>query len=501
LRPGEFVKFTRIAAGTALRSAFSRNAARKYLIENLLEQTGIPAKIGQMVAMRSGELPSAPPARMSLNQVRELVESQCPQLASAIDSINDAPYVASLSQVHCARLNSGEDVAIKIQFPGLDDAISQQVDDFLTLAAKSPAKSYGFSSNIWAPFLRQKLLEELDYRHEARQQKEVREYFSGSSIVVPQVIDELSNARILVQKFEASTPAIAARLSGIDLSSCANLLVDYLAKSLFKFRLIHCDLNPGNYGFRNEKNGSPVLVLYDFGSMQRLSKEETRALAMLTEAVNHMDPDWMHLLIQLGFDEKKLASMGSQIDGVMRTLLAPFQGETNWDPAAWHPGGEIDRSLGDGKWWFRMAGPPWFLYLMRTIQGWHCGLRALGSAVDMRPIQQAASSITQQYHVFEITKVSGGVTGTLTNMALLSTHLRVKVTEGRETVVEVEMPARAIENLADLVPDDVVTRIRSRGIDLEALGKDLARRGAPPGTVFEETSGNRNYRVWLSKQS
>jgi hypothetical protein len=498
LRAGQFIKFTRIGAGAALRSAFSRDAARKYLVESLLEQTGIPAKIGQMIAMRAGEAAPGPAPRLDMNQIQELIERESPVLAPEIDSIHNEPHVASLSQVHRAKLKSGEDVAIKIQFPGLGDAISQQVDDFLALAAKSPAKAYGFSSDKWAPFLRQKFLEELDYRQEARQQQEVREHFAGSSIVVPRVFEEFSTDRILVQQFEASTPVTSVRAAGIDPSACASLMVSYLEKSLFTHRLIHCDLNPGNYGFRNE-NGSAFLVLYDFGSMQRIETDQAAALADLVLAAhpNKADagPDWMSLLGALGFDATKLASAGGKIDTAMRTLLAPFGGDKKWDPAQWHPGREIDRALGDGKWWFRMAGPPWFLYLMRTVQGWHYGLRTLDAPVDTRILQQSATLAANHRSSGSSSAVSR--TTAPTPPTLLSTHLRVKVTEGAETVVEVEMPAAAIENLADLVPDDVVARIKDRGIDLVALGRDLAWRGAPPGTVFEETSGPRRYRVWL----
>ena len=60
------------------------------------------------------------------------------------------------------------------------------------------------------------------------------------------------------------------------------------------------------------------------------------------------------------------------------------------------------------------------------------------------------------------------------------------------------MPAAAIENLADLVPVDVLARIKDRGIDLATLGKKLASKGAPTGIVFEETSSNRHYPVYLT---
>jgi hypothetical protein len=76
----------------------------------------------------------------------------------------------------------------------------------------------------------------------------------------------------------------------------------------------------------------------------------------------------------------------------------------------------------------------------------------------------------------------------------------VKVTEGAETVVEVEMPVAAIENLPDLVPDEVHAMIRNRGIDLATVSADLVQQGAPPGVVFEENAGKRIYRVWLEKK-
>ncbi|MEY4631784.1 MAG: hypothetical protein RIQ81_1904 [Pseudomonadota bacterium] len=505
MRAGRLIKFSTIGAGTAVRSLFSKDSARQYLVGTLLEQSGIPAKIGQMIAMRTGIKADAPSPRLELPEVRHLIEEQCPALAAEIEEITDHPQVASLSQVHRGRLRSGESVAIKIQFPGVTEEIDSQLDDFLALAARSPARAFGFSRDGWRGFLTEKLREELDYRQEAIYQQEARRSFSGTQIIVPEIFSQFSTARILTQSFEPATSVNDVAQTEIRATAAASLMVEYLASSLFDHRLIHCDLNPGNYGFRKSGNITNM-VLYDFGAMQRIESLHASTLARMVVVAaagsSAAELDWGPLLTSLGFDESKLKTIRAGIGAVMASLLQPFTGDTRWDPGSWQPGREIDKNLGDGRWWFRMAGPPWFLYLMRSVQGWHSGLKTLGVEVDTRPLSDTAKQIADRAGVWTPQRQTPHESNNSIHSRpqWKSSHLKVKVTEGAETVVEVEMPVAAIENLPDLVPDEVHAMIRNRGIDLATVSADLVQQGAPPGVVFEENAGKRIYRVWLEKK-
>lgn len=501
VRLGKLIKYSTIGVAAAARSALTGRRARDYLVESLLDQPGLPAKIAQLVAMRSGlDTAHAPTRRMSLDEVRSHIEEESPALAREIDEISDEPHVASLSQVHAARLKSGGNVAIKVQFPGLAGEIASQVDDFIALAARSPAKAYGFTRDAWGSFLREKLLEETNYRAEARYQNEFRESVRVPWLVIPKVLESYSTATILTQSLEESTSpgelaGLRASLPRAHFTDAANIMVEILARSIFQANLIHCDLNPGNYGFRfNTASGSTTLVLYDFGSMQRLSIDQVKNFArMIARARGDIDDDWMGLLGATGFDTQKLAPLADRLHKLMPVLLAPFRGPGKFDPSSWHPGRLTSEIAGADKWWLRTAGPPWFLYLMRALHGWHHGMSLIGEPVEARRILDGfmAGALAAS------TPIAKRDWQPQEKSAWISSHLRVRVSEGGESIIDLEMPASAVTNLVDLVPDEVAEKITEQGIDLRRISVELTTARAPRGIVFEASYGKRHYRVWL----
>jgi hypothetical protein len=75
--------------------------------------------------------------------------------------------------------------------------------------------------------------------------------------------------------------------------------------------------------------------------------------------------------------------------------------------------------------------------------------------------------------------------------------LRVLVTEKGENIVELSMPARAVEDLEDLLPDNVRRKCQSDGIDLTAIKNQAIANGGEPQELFSASHGERQYRVWL----
>jgi hypothetical protein len=75
--------------------------------------------------------------------------------------------------------------------------------------------------------------------------------------------------------------------------------------------------------------------------------------------------------------------------------------------------------------------------------------------------------------------------------------LRISVTRGRRVVVQVCFPSYAVLSLAELVPDDVRTRVVAEHVDLEAVAAGAAARGCPPGDLFAVTTGEHGVRAWL----
>jgi hypothetical protein len=77
-------------------------------------------------------------------------------------------------------------------------------------------------------------------------------------------------------------------------------------------------------------------------------------------------------------------------------------------------------------------------------------------------------------------------------------HLRVTVDKNRERVVDVALPAGSARWLIDLIPSDVVSKIREEGIPIDSIRQELAeRKQLFPQSVFTLRESHRTVDVWL----
>lgn len=174
-----------------------------------------------------------------------------------------AAAAASLGQVHRARTHDGRDVAVKIQYPGVADALAT---DIRTLSVISRAVSTLAPRIALPPLvseLRVRLLEELDYLHEARAQRSfARAYADDAEVVVPRVVD--ARERVLVTEWMDGTP-LATVAQTADQASRDAIALRYQRFMLggpARTGLLHTDPHPGN--FRRLDDGR--LGVLDFGS-------------------------------------------------------------------------------------------------------------------------------------------------------------------------------------------------------------------------------------------
>jgi predicted unusual protein kinase regulating ubiquinone biosynthesis (AarF/ABC1/UbiB family) len=174
---------------------------------------------------------------------------------------------ASLGQVHRARTKSGQDVAVKIQYPGIGRTVS---DDFRNLSlALLPARLFKDWENTRAQFddLQSRIQEETDYRREAANLTKAASLFRPEDgIVIPRVYPDLSTDRILtmdylpglhLDDFLATDPPQHLR-DAFALKICRAWY-----RLLFAGRTIYVDIHPGNFLFFDDGR----LGLIDFGCM------------------------------------------------------------------------------------------------------------------------------------------------------------------------------------------------------------------------------------------
>jgi len=253
------------------------------IAKTLGELKGAVMKVGQMASIASDILPreiaeplralqrEAPP--MDYSVIAEQIERE---LGSPPERLFHAferePFAAaSIGQVHRATTDDGRDVVVKVQYPGVDDAVDSDLAHLkLVLRASGLVKVNKKALDALFREIRTRLHEELDYCNEADNVRLFREYHRDRHpfLVIPEVVGERSSARVLTLTFEPGDPIddLDERYDQATRDTLGDHLFTMMAAQLFDLKAIHADPNPGNFAFRPD--GS--VVLYDYGCVKHV---------------------------------------------------------------------------------------------------------------------------------------------------------------------------------------------------------------------------------------
>ncbi len=261
-------------------------------------------KIGQTLSTRSEILP-----RAYCDELAKL-QAECDPLPfedmlAALDaefgherreelfaSIDPTPLgSASLAQVHRAKLRGGDDVAIKIQRPGVKETMALDIDIMRILArqASNIMKDDQFVDlrevveEMWATFL-----EETDFRREAENLEEFACLNADCRFISsPKVYADLCTEYVLVMEYVDGIPiSNADRLiaCGYDLEEIGVKLLDNYATQILDHGFFHADPHPGNLIIREGQ-----IVYIDLGIMGRLSTRDRAGFGDIIKAVGVKD--------------------------------------------------------------------------------------------------------------------------------------------------------------------------------------------------------------------
>ncbi|MEO5667357.1 MAG: AarF/ABC1/UbiB kinase family protein [Bdellovibrionota bacterium] len=253
------------------------------LVDALKHLRGAAMKAGQMLSLEARDF--LPPEVIDiLNQLQDQSESMRsslvaeillkelgPEILGEIRDLSENPVAsASIGQVHRAQFR-GQDVAIKVQFPGVAESI---VSDLFMLRklAETFLKVTGKDIRLEALFceLSEILKQEVDYISEATHMEEYAKMLEGRpGFVVPRPICELVNARVLGMSFEGGVKPddwIRSNPSIEDRVAVARKILDLYVIEFFENGFVQTDPNFGNFFIRPE---SGDLVVLDFGAMKR----------------------------------------------------------------------------------------------------------------------------------------------------------------------------------------------------------------------------------------
>jgi predicted unusual protein kinase regulating ubiquinone biosynthesis (AarF/ABC1/UbiB family) len=258
------------------------------------ELKGALMKLGQMASYLDDGL--AQPVREALAALQQDAPPMAPELTAQIvrEQLGGAPErvfaewdptpiaAASIGQVHRAVTRSGLHVAVKVQYPGIDDAIRADLVNtdvvFRALGFLFP----GFEPGPLVEELRARLVEELDYGIEADNQRLFADWYADHPFIrVPNVIEELSTRRVLTTELAAGSRfAEVENWAQDERDAAAEAIFRFVFRSIYRLHAFNGDPHPGNYLFRS---GGRVTFL-DFGLVKRFTPDEVNLFQSLIAA-------------------------------------------------------------------------------------------------------------------------------------------------------------------------------------------------------------------------
>jgi predicted unusual protein kinase regulating ubiquinone biosynthesis (AarF/ABC1/UbiB family) len=294
-----------------------RNARR--IQKTISRLQGLFIKVGQLISIMTNFLPEefraeleglqdqVPPRPYADIEQRFREEFDGKRPADHFAEFDTRPVAsASIGQVHRARLPGGEFVAVKVQYPDIEEIVRIDLRALLRIfRVISWFVPYHGLEGIYRE-IRDMILQELDFRGEADNIQRIASAFTGRrDVAFPHVIRELSTARILTTEWiDGVKVSDRARLKtlGVDRGKLARAVVSAYCQQIFTDGVYHADPHPGNLMVRRLPSGEVTVVFIDFGAVAEVSPRMRRGIADLIQAALSRDtPRLVQAMKDMGF--------------------------------------------------------------------------------------------------------------------------------------------------------------------------------------------------------
>jgi predicted unusual protein kinase regulating ubiquinone biosynthesis (AarF/ABC1/UbiB family) len=245
---------------------------------------GALMKVGQLASFVDDGMPE--PVRVALGQLQQDAPPMSGDLAAEVverelgadperlflewDPVPIA--AASIGQVHRAITRDERAVAVKVQYPGVEEAIRADLDNMDLAAVVMPFVWGSLDVRGMTEEIRSRLQEELDYDGEAANQRRFAAWYRDHPFIhIPEVVDELSTRRVLTSELaEGVRFTELEQWDQDERSLAAEAIYRFVFRSLYRFHAFNGDPHPGNYLFRP---GGQVTFL-DFGLVKYFSSDD-----------------------------------------------------------------------------------------------------------------------------------------------------------------------------------------------------------------------------------
>jgi predicted unusual protein kinase regulating ubiquinone biosynthesis (AarF/ABC1/UbiB family) len=284
----------------------------------------VPEPYREEFQRKLGQLRDAAP-KVRFEDMRKVIEADLEEpLEDVFEEFEEEPIAAaSIGQVYRAKLSNGRAVAVKVQYPGVNQAVRADMQNLGIILRLMKRVAPGLDVNAIGEEVRARIYEELDYELEAQNQRSMARIYRGHPfIVIPDVITRLSRERVIVQEYVVGRGfEELKRLPQDQRNRIAEIVFRFFFGSLYRHRQFSGDPHPGNFLLLDDGR----MAFLDFGLFKRMSDE----------AVNF-----------------ELTCQRAYIDGDVQTLMKLFTEQgfiTNPDRIT--PEG-LMAQIDDSTWWY-----------------------------------------------------------------------------------------------------------------------------------------------------
>ena len=324
-----------------------KNALR--IVESSRELRGAFMKMVQMLSMRDDLLPlevlsvlsvvqsSVPPMAYALirEQVKKELGKYPEQLFKHFE--REAFAAASLGQVHRATLKNGDAVVVKVQYPGVDETVGQDLKNLkallqvFTLLTRDVLRQKKFDASEIYQEMEERLREELDYVHEANNLALFQRLFADDEeVIIPRVYPDVSSRRVLTMEYLDGYKLQDILAPGVEQKLKDWVSIKYFRmtwRQILEFGVLHTDPHPGNYLVTYH----PKLAMLDFGSVRVFPEEIRKGYLALAKAILARDEKTMARCFGvLGYLDP--GADPTPLVKIMYMIFEPVLEDRNYDP-------------------------------------------------------------------------------------------------------------------------------------------------------------------------
>jgi predicted unusual protein kinase regulating ubiquinone biosynthesis (AarF/ABC1/UbiB family) len=369
------------------------------------ELKGGAMKFGQALSVFEAAIPNAlaAPYREALTKLQSAAPPMSPQSVRRVldeqlgsgwrrrfaDFSEEPAAAASIGQVHRAVWHDGREVAVKVQYPGAGEALRSDLRQLQRFSRLFQMIVPGMEVKPLLTELQERMVEELDYRDEADNQRTFAAAFRDHpEITVPAVI--ASSPKVMVSQWITGTPMAQIIRAGSRSArdDIGRKLSEFHSSSPALTGLLHADPHPGNFLRLNDGR----LGVLDFGAAAKLPGGAPRTLGVATRlAVEERPKELLELLRSEGFVRPGMQLRAEDVLAYLGPFADPVRNETFHFTRAWMQS-QAER-VGDFSGQDFRTGralnlPPSYLLIYRVSTGTFGVLCQLDATVPLRGIAQ-----------------------------------------------------------------------------------------------------------------